>query len=130
MYRIGIDLGGTNIKAAILDKNNQILVSDTRPTRAGEGFEAVMNSIGESIARMTADLKELPGTEEGAQFCGGMTVPGQIYGPEGPVLYAPNLNWHDVFGNTQVFRSLWAMMPTASPLPKRSSAQARTTIPS
>jgi len=96
MYRIGIDLGGTNIKAAILDKNNQILVSDTRPTRAGEGFEAVMNSIGESIARMTADLKELPGTEEGAQFCGGMTVPGQIYGPEGPVLYAPNLNWHDV----------------------------------
>lgn len=28
MYRAGIDLGGTNIKAAILDEQNQILAED------------------------------------------------------------------------------------------------------
>ena len=33
MYRAGIDLGGTSIKAAILDEQNQILAEDSIPTK-------------------------------------------------------------------------------------------------
>ena len=108
MFRIGIDLGGTNIKAVILDKNNRILASDTCPTHASDGFDGVMKSICGSVARMQASLSAQltdsgdisPDPKEAAfspaSFCGGMTVPGQICGPGGPVLYAPNIGWHDV----------------------------------
>ena len=34
--RIGIDLGGTHIKAALFDGDGRLLASDTRPTRDGE----------------------------------------------------------------------------------------------
>lgn len=33
-YRIGIDLGGTNIKAGIVDAENHILVKSSCPTSA------------------------------------------------------------------------------------------------
>ena len=39
-YRIGIDLGGTAIKAGVVDENNQVVFSHTQPT--GEGFEQVV----------------------------------------------------------------------------------------
>ena len=34
MYRIGIDLGGTNIAAGIVDANYNIVVKDSVPTNA------------------------------------------------------------------------------------------------
>ncbi len=95
MYRIGIDLGGTNIKAVLLDNYNHIVVSDSCPTHASGGFHEVMGSIAALIRRLFAAVPEVPATERDA-IRGGLTVPGQIYGPEGPVLYAPNLAWHDV----------------------------------
>ena len=90
MYHIGVDLGGTNIKSAILDQENRILVSDTRPTCAAEGFESVMEQIRKSVTCLREELHLAP-----ADLRGGLTIPGQICGPEGPVLYAPNLGWHD-----------------------------------
>ena len=95
MYRIGIDLGGTNIKAVLLDEFNHIVVSDSCPTQAASGFEGIMNSILILIRKLFSEVPEVPGTERD-EIRGGLTIPGQIYGPEGPVLYAPNLGWHDV----------------------------------
>ena len=39
-YRIGIDLGGTAIKAGVVDENNEVVFSHSQPT--GEGFEQVV----------------------------------------------------------------------------------------
>ena len=33
MYRIGIDLGGTNMKAGIVDENHKIVIQDSIPRR-------------------------------------------------------------------------------------------------
>ena len=32
MYRVGIDLGGTNIKVGIVDENQKIIAIDSAPT--------------------------------------------------------------------------------------------------
>ena len=33
-YRIGVDVGGTNVKLALVDMNGKIVYSNTTPTRA------------------------------------------------------------------------------------------------
>lgn len=33
-YRVGIDLGGTNIKAGIVDGDNKLLATASRPTKS------------------------------------------------------------------------------------------------
>ena len=42
MYRAGIDLGGTNIKAAILDEQNQILAEDSIPTKVQRSYTEII----------------------------------------------------------------------------------------
>lgn len=95
MYRIGVDLGGTNIKAVILDETNKIIISDSCPTHSAGGFTEVCESIAGLVRRMFASDHGI--SASGPVLAkGGLTIPGQICGPEGPVLYAPNLGWHDV----------------------------------
>jgi glucokinase len=38
MFRAGIDLGGTNIKAGIVDENQKILAEGSVPTRVGRPY--------------------------------------------------------------------------------------------
>ena len=45
MYRIGVDLGGTNIKAGIMDESYQILRKDSVPTGSERGFEAIVKDM-------------------------------------------------------------------------------------
>ncbi|MFA7673190.1 MAG: ROK family protein [Clostridia bacterium] len=45
MYNIGIDLGGTAIKAAIVDDSGKILIKDKVPTGSERGYEAVMKDM-------------------------------------------------------------------------------------
>ena len=44
-YRIGIDLGGTKIEAAVLDSQNQVLFRERIPTEAKFGPEHILNQI-------------------------------------------------------------------------------------
>ena len=45
MYRIGVDLGGTNIKAVILDETNKIIISDSaRLTQPADSRKCVNRS--------------------------------------------------------------------------------------
>ena len=43
MLYIGIDVGGTGIKAGIVDENGVILHKDSCPTNKDRGHEAVTN---------------------------------------------------------------------------------------
>ncbi len=91
-YRIGIDLGGTSIKAGVVDEANQIVAYATRPTQAERPFEAVVESIAaaafEAAAQAKIDIKD--------SLCVGIGTPGSVEKKTGCVLRAGNLNWYDV----------------------------------
>ena len=43
--RIGIDVGGTNVKIALVDDKGKIVYSNSVPTRAEMGYEYTVNNI-------------------------------------------------------------------------------------
>ena len=42
---LGIDLGGTNIKTALVSEDKVILAQESRPTEADQGLEVVLKNI-------------------------------------------------------------------------------------
>ena len=53
MYYIGIDLGGTNIKGALVSAEGNILQECSVPTCVDLGPEAVASRIGQVIAQLS-----------------------------------------------------------------------------
>ena len=53
MNYIGIDLGGTNIKGALVSAEGEILKEHSIPTRVDLGPEAVAGRIGQVIAQLS-----------------------------------------------------------------------------
>ena len=43
--RIGIDVGGTNVKIALVDTKGKIVYSNSVPTRAEMGYEYTVNNV-------------------------------------------------------------------------------------
>lgn len=84
MIAIGVDLGGTNIKAAIVDENNGILHTTSIPTHADLGKEHVFDRV----AMAVNDLIE----EHNADPVGiGMGLPGMVSLDRKTVKSPPNL---------------------------------------
>ena len=54
MYRIGIDLGGTNIAVGIVDETQRIVGTAQIPTLPAEGAEAVLDRIAACAAQAAA----------------------------------------------------------------------------
>ena len=81
---IGIDLGGTNIKGALVSETGKILKQRSVPTHAEAGAEAVTKTIAAMICALA----------EGESVSGvGMGCPGTVDDQEGTVVYACNLGW-------------------------------------
>ncbi len=89
MISIGIDLGGTNIKSAVVDREKGLLSTYSIPTNAKDGPEAVLDRIAESISRAASDA---PGKPVGA----GIGSPGIISLDRTTVSNPPNLAGWDV----------------------------------
>ena len=87
MYYIGIDLGGTNIKGALVSETGEIAREVSRPTRVGLGAEAVCDGIAAVITELSSgvDRTLLGGV--------GLGCPGTVDDETGCVLYANNLGW-------------------------------------
>ena len=83
---IGIDLGGTNIKGALVNENGEILRQSSCPTHAEQGTEAVTAAIAAMINDLAAG-EEISGV--------GMGCPGMVDDVNGTVPFACNLNWTD-----------------------------------
>ena len=49
-YRVGVDVGGTNVKVALVDKTGSIVYTDTVPTRAEMGYEYTISNIIKAIS--------------------------------------------------------------------------------
>ena len=92
MYRAGIDLGGTNIKAAILDEQNQILAEDSIPTKVQRSYTEIIKDMAGIVKKL---MKELSITED--QLTGvGIGSPGTIDAETGIVAYSNNFGWENV----------------------------------
>jgi len=81
---IGVDLGGTNIKAGVVNEEGRILEQSSVPTMAAEGPDAVISRI----VRLAADLRgKIPGSLLGV----GVGSPGPLDPTEGLIYTTPNM---------------------------------------
>lgn len=79
---IGVDLGGTNVRVAIVTELGEILEEIKRPSKAQEGPEAVINNIVD-IIRNFNDASGVEGI--------GIGIPGPVDTEKGSVSLATNL---------------------------------------
>jgi glucokinase len=84
-YSIGLDLGGTNLRAAVIDRSGKLLDKISGSTNFTEGREAVMGDIVAAISK----LREHHGISGLAGI--GVGVPGFIRMKEGFLTNSPNL---------------------------------------
>lgn len=90
MYYIGVDLGGTNIAAGIVNQEGIILYKDSVPT--GSGGSA---AIAERIGKLVDGLLEHEGIKLEELSAMGVGVPGTANQETGLVEYANNLGMED-----------------------------------
>lgn len=94
---LGVDLGGTHVRAAVVDRESGAVVASVKETHADRAPEAVVEAIARAAEAATqrADLV-------GRLSCG-VAVAGQLRGDV--VTNAPNLGWREVpFGHLLVAR--------------------------
>ena len=80
---VAVDLGGTNVRAALCNMSGQILNLVSRPTLAYEGSERVFSRISMSIREVGGDWSRVRGI--------GLGAPGPLDPWRGVILEAPNL---------------------------------------
>ncbi len=91
---IGCDLGGTNLKAGIVDLNTgTVLLSRTLPTMAQEGCEAVMEHMIDLIRSLINDGELPPSEIQGV----GVSAPGTLDLERGKIVFLTNFpgQWRD-----------------------------------
>nr|BFD84138.1 ROK family protein [Streptomyces sp. Xyl84] len=90
---IALDVGGTGMKAALVDENGGLLHQARRPTGRERGPDAVV----EGILGFAAELRALGAERFGRPAAAaGVAVPGIVDEVRGVAAYSANLGWHDV----------------------------------
>lgn len=98
-YIIGIDLGGTNIKSAVLDANLQVIAERSDATDAAKGPAQVLTKIKRIVREMMLTLQL---TDEHIK-CMGLGIPGLLDPKSGLSIFSPNFpGWE----NIQVVREM------------------------
>lgn len=91
--RIGIDVGGTNVKIALVDKSGKIIYSNSVPTYAKMGYEYTVNNIKQAIKDLMKETNTTTKDIDGIGF----DFPGQVDYKTGVVKLAPNIpGWVNV----------------------------------
>jgi glucokinase len=97
---VGVDLGGTNVRAAVVTREGQIIGEGRRPSLAMEEPEVSIGQIIEAI-REAMDRAGVTSFD----VCGiGMAVPGRHNSKEGIVIWSPN------------FKDMWRGVKLAAPI--------------
>lgn len=94
-YYIGCDLGGTNIKAGLVDvESGKALLSYNIPTLAREGHSAVIQRIADAVKSLVSDTNTLLSDIGGV----GVTAPGRLDLVKGETIFLPNLpgQWRNI----------------------------------
>lgn len=89
----GVDLGGTNVKIAIVSEDREVLARGSFPTEAEKGPEAVMRVMEQGVFKVLEEAGKKP--ED--LLAAGFGAPGPMNWQTGVVYSPPNLpGWKDV----------------------------------
>lgn len=94
---VGIDVGGTRIKATLLSEDETVLARVVRPTppdvgsRIGPLAAEIVDELLIAAARTTTDGNDVPGVQ-----AVGMVVPGLVDEATGVGVYSVNLGWRNL----------------------------------
>ena len=98
MYRIGVDLGGTNIVSAVVDENNKIIArakeKTNSPRPAEEIFDDIAKTIHDAVYSAGLTMKDIESI--------GVGTPGSVNKEKGIIEFANNLG----FDNVPAYRNL------------------------
>ncbi len=86
-FLIGIDLGGTNLRCALVDENQKIIARYETDTRAEQGPDAIV----ERLATGVEDVLRQKVVDRNDVLVIGLAAPGPLDGRNGIVLKAPNM---------------------------------------
>lgn len=92
-YVVGVDLGGTNVRAAVVDRAGKIIGEARADSRAMEGLNVTIGqmliAVRGAVANARVELSDIAGM--------GIGVPGTHKSAEGIVLWSPNFkDWDGV----------------------------------
>ena len=95
-YVVGVDLGGTNVRAAVLDRGTEKIVarSENLPSMAMDGFAHTAAQVAQAVE----SALEVGSIAKSEVLGVGIAVPGHVKAVEGLVKWAPNFKdqWKDV----------------------------------
>ncbi len=92
MYRIGVDLGGTNIAVGVIDENYNIIGRGKVKTRAPRPAEAIFDSIKEAVDMAVVNA----GINYDEIQSVGIGTPGSVNKDTGAIEFSNNLKFHNV----------------------------------
>ena len=91
MYRLGIDLGGTNIVAGVVDENYKVVAKATTETRAISPAAEIADDMAkiafEALGKAGLEIDDISGF--------GIGTPGSVDAKTGTVIYANNLGFYN-----------------------------------
>lgn len=90
-YYVGLDLGGTNIAAGVVDENGSIVASHSQPTSSHRGFEAVVADMAR-VAREVIEKANLTLDDFSSIGIGSPSLNPRTK----RIAFANNLGWKDV----------------------------------
>lgn len=91
MYRIGIDLGGTNIAAGLVNENFEIIAKSSTPTLVGRPNSEIV----QDIASLAKELCRTAGISQADVASLGIASPGIVDDATGCIIYANNLDFRN-----------------------------------
>lgn len=90
---VGVDLGGTNVRTALLNIDGEVLEKRKEASRASEGHIRVLQRLAENIQR----IRESAAGKEGEIIGVGVGAPGVIDMQKGVVVKSPNFpDWNEL----------------------------------
>ncbi len=102
-YYIGVDLGGTNLAAGLVDTDGLLVYKKSVPSRHSMGFETLARDMAALCLELVSDR-----TLKNEEIIGvGIGAPGVIDPIKGEVIYANNLNLH----NANIVEELGKYLP-------------------
>lgn len=90
---VAIDLGGTDVKAALVAPDGSVLRWMRRPTHRARGPEAVLATVVDTATTLAAVSRDVC---ERQPLAVGVVVPGIVDERRGLAVYAANLGWRDL----------------------------------
>lgn len=89
-HYLGIDLGGTNIQAGVMDANHKLLARARTKTKADQGSDVVLQRLCNLVDKVLDDAK----LKRNDIAAAGIGAPGAIDVKTGTVITAVNLRWN------------------------------------